>query len=86
MVDEKIKVLYIEQTPRWEFRFLQQVLLRDRRIEASFVLAEGDPEVAQARPFLPRFPSEKEELFKYDMVIIGDVDPKGLRRSDRFAG
>ena len=78
VIDDKIKVLYIEQGPRWEFRFLQQVLLRDRRVQPSFVLVDGDPSIAEGEdtPYLAKFPEEKEKLFKYDMVIIGDVDPK----------
>jgi hypothetical protein len=78
VIDDKIKVLYIEQSPRWEFRFLQEVLLRDRRVQPSFVLVEGDPSLAQepGTPYLAQFPAAKEALFKYDMVIIGDVDPK----------
>jgi len=78
VIDDKIKVLYIEQAPRWEFRFLEQVLLRDRRIQPSFVLVDGDPSIAQGEgtPYLAKFPDEKEALFKYDMVIVGDVDPK----------
>jgi len=77
VIDDKIKVLYIEQKPRWEFRFLQTALLRDRRIQPSFVLVDGDPALSQeaGTPYLPGFPVEKEKLFKYDMVIIGDVDP-----------
>ena len=80
VIDEKIKVLYIEQAPRWEFRFLQEVLLRDRRIEPSFVLLDADPEIAQEQgtPFLENFPAEKQTLFKYDMVIVGDVEPKAF--------
>jgi hypothetical protein len=80
VIDEKIKVLYVEQSPRWEYRFLQGVLLRDRRIQPSFVLLEGDPDISQEEgsPYLPKFPDQKSELFKYDMVIIGDVDSKSF--------
>ena len=78
VMDQKIKVLYIEQKPRWEFRFLQEVLLRDRRIDPSFVLLDGDPSLSQEEgsPYLAKFPEDKDKLFKYDLVIIGDVDPK----------
>jgi hypothetical protein len=78
VIDDKIKVLYIEQGPRWEFRFLQGVLMRDRRIAPSFVLLDGDPDIAQedGSPYLAKFPEDKAELLKYDLVIIGDVDPK----------
>jgi len=78
VIDSKIKVLYVEQTPRWEFRYVQSVLMRDRRIEPKFILLQADPALTQAAnsPYLPVFPAKKEELFKYDLVIIGDVDPK----------
>lgn len=78
VIDSKIKVLYVERAPRWEFRYLFAVLLRDRRIEAKFVLTEGDPQLSKSpnSPYLEKFPATKDELFKYDLVVLGDVDPK----------
>ena len=29
VVDAKIRILYVEHSPRWEFKFLQPALLRD---------------------------------------------------------
>lgn len=77
VVEEKIKVLYIEQQPRWEFKYLQAILLRDRRIYARFILLEADKSVVEGEgsPYLAKIPPEKSELFKYDLIIIGDVDP-----------
>ncbi|HTG43927.1 MAG TPA: hypothetical protein VK633_05285, partial [Verrucomicrobiae bacterium] len=43
IIDTKIKVLMVEQAPRWEFRYLQALLLRDRRVELKCYLVEGDP-------------------------------------------
>jgi uncharacterized membrane protein len=78
VIDSKIKVLYVEQAPRWEFRFIQSALLRDRRVDAKFLLLQADPELSKAEgsPYLEKFPVTKEDLFKYDLVVIGDVDPK----------
>jgi hypothetical protein len=78
VIDGKIKVLMVEQLPRWEFQYAQAVLMRDRRIDAKFVLLEGDVGITRGRdtPYLPEFPVRKEDLFKYDVVILGDVDPK----------
>ncbi len=76
IVDRKIKVLYIENAPRWEFKFLQPALLRDKRVEAEFLLATADPKVARGGPpFLPEFPRTREEFFgaKYDLILVGDV-------------
>ncbi len=83
VIDAKIKVLLMDQSSRWEFRYLQAMLLRDRRIALKCWLVEGDPAIARGEntPYLPQFPAKKEELFKYDLVIFGDVDPKGLAPS-----
>jgi len=78
VIDGKIKVLFVEQYPRWEFQYAQAVLLRDRRVDAKFVLLEGDANITRGAntPYLREFPTKKEDFFKYDLVIIGDVDPK----------
>jgi uncharacterized membrane protein len=90
LLDSKVKVLYVENTPRWEFKFLQPALLRDRRVEAKFMLVGADPETLRppgaltpaqrARwPYLQKFPT-REQLLEYDLVILGDVPtgPKGF--------
>jgi hypothetical protein len=80
VINEKIKVLYVEQSPRWEYRYLQAILMRDRRISPKFVLAEADPTILEAEdtPYLGQFPTDREVLFKADLVILGDVDPAFL--------
>lgn len=78
IVDEKIKVLYIENNPRFQFKFLQQALLRDRRIEPSFLLFQADKEAARLGPLLSEFPQTRKEFFdaRYNVIILGDVPPK----------
>lgn len=80
IIDAKIKVLMVEQSPRWEFRYLQAMLLRDRRVELQCYLIEGDPGIIRGEdsPYIGQFPARKEELFQYDLVIFGDVDPRHM--------
>jgi hypothetical protein len=80
VIDAKIKVLFVDQSPRWEFRYLQAMLLRDRRVELKCWLAEGDPAIARGTnsPYLDKFPRLREELSKYDLMIFGDVDPRAI--------
>ena len=80
VINAKIRVLLADQSPRWEFRYLQAMFLRDRRIDLKCYLVEGDPGIARddPTPYLPSFPNRKEDLFAYDLVILGDVDPKAL--------
>lgn len=76
--DEKIAVLYVEGDPRYEYRFLKNLLLREETIDSSCLLLSATPGFTQegTRP-ISRFPRSVEELNNYDVVIIGDVDPRG---------
>lgn len=80
VIDGKIQLLYIEQKPRWEFRYLQAMLVRDRRIEPKFYLAEGDPELSKEEksPYLAELPAGRDDWMKYDVIVIGDVDSRLL--------
>ena len=84
VIDRKVKVLVVENAPRWEFKFLQRALLRDRRVEASFVLFEGDRKAMESGPpFLPAFPQSRRELFGFDLLILGDVDASRFNAEQR---
>ena len=74
IIDEKIKVLYLEGRPRWEYRYLRAILKRDYRLDVKFVMTEGDPDLAaNSQEYLAHFPEESPEAFKWDSIIIGDV-------------
>ncbi len=74
VIDEKIKVLYVEGKPRWEYRYLRAVLLRDHRLEVKFLMTQGDRDLAKASDrYLERFPEVAGEAFVFDLVILGDV-------------
>src|SRR5262249_41279500 len=78
--EDKLKVLFLEGEPRYEYRYLKNFL--ERRVESidlSVVLQSADPEYSeQDRSALPTFPTAREGpdgLFSYDVVIVGDADP-----------
>ena len=80
--EERLKVLYVDLEPRYEFRYLKTFLDRERTIELNVVLQSSDPEYSnQDRAALSTFPSSREDLFAYDVVILGDVEPDFLSRS-----
>lgn len=82
VLDTQLTVLYVEGYPRWDYRFLRTELIRDRSIEVSILLTSADEGFAQEgnRP-IRRFPETMEELLPFDVVILGDVDPRQF--SDR---
>ncbi len=80
--EEKLKVLYVDSEPRYEFRYLKTFLDREKTIDLNVVLQSSDPQYSnQDRAALPTFPSSKDDLFAYDVVIVGDVDPSFLSNS-----
>jgi hypothetical protein len=80
VIDGKIKVLYIDAEPRWDFKYLQTMLLRDRRIDAKFVLTDADPGLSQGpnSPYLKSIPTDRAKLLAYNMILIGDLPPTAL--------
>ncbi|NQU20172.1 MAG: VWA domain-containing protein [Candidatus Nealsonbacteria bacterium] len=72
----KIRVLLAQGYPNYEFRFLETMLQRDETIDLNTVLQDADPEHAeQDAAALRVFPVNRDELFSYDVIILGDVDP-----------
>ncbi len=83
VIDEKLRVLYIEGYPRWEYRYLKNALVRDSHMEVQVLLASADPEFVQESsphvPALRRLPPP-DELLKYHVVVLGDVSPEARDR------
>ncbi len=104
--DDRIKVLYIEGRPRWEFRYLKNLFSgRDQSVRLQYVLLQPDrienqpvrPEVRASAARAPgeteatALPSSEGEWMKFDIVILGDVDPAvfgtdGLTSLRKFVG
>jgi len=80
VTDSKFQVLLIEQEPRWDFRYLLDYLQRDPRLVVKCVMIDGEPGLDQFpdSPFLPGLPETREEFFKSQVIILGDVSPEDL--------
>jgi hypothetical protein len=80
--DEKIRVLLAQGYPNYEFRFLKSLLERDPSVKLSTYLQDADPEYAeQDKSALRSLPVNRDDLLAYDVLIIGDVDPRLLPQS-----
>lgn len=79
-ITERPRVLLIEGRPRWDFRYLRNLLERDQKWEANVLLAGGGGEM---RPLVRgnqngQFPKDRETLYGYQLIIIGDIPPNLL--------
>tara|TARA_R110002111_G_scaffold262586_2_gene339305 strand:+ start:2265 stop:4676 length:2412 start_codon:yes stop_codon:yes gene_type:complete len=76
VLDQKIRVLLVDSVPRYEYRYLKHLLERDKTIELRSILQESDLEYSsEDATALDYFPVKKEDLYQYDVVILGDADP-----------
>jgi uncharacterized membrane protein len=89
-IDRRLRVLYVEGYPRFEYQFLMNALIREPdTIEAQILLLDASPGYVQFStenvPPVTRFPHSRRELMEYDVIIFGDVDPKTLSTDPRDA-
>ena len=83
VIEDKLRVLYVEGYPRYEYRYLKNALLREKTVELSVLLLEADEAFVQEGTVpIRRFPRSPEELNRYDVVLFGDVDLRGGWLSD----
>jgi uncharacterized membrane protein len=81
---EKVRVLYVDGYPRWEYRFLKEMLKRaDENIQVQVVLLSATPDFLQEStrgvPALREVPTDRKTLLdSYDVVILGDVSPYSI--------
>ncbi len=85
-----IKVLYIEGYARYDYRFVKTLLEREserdksnKTVDLKVLLLDADNEYAsEDKSALVDFPT-KDELYNYDVVILGDADPKDAKLGER---
>ena len=84
VVDQTIRVLLVDREMRYETHFLKNVLVRERRragdprrVDAQVWIQDFDPDVRQpssgSLPPLRAFPSTRQEIFAYDVILLGEV-------------
>ncbi len=85
--DEVIRVLYVQEYPNLEYRYLKTLLERalkrsgGKALDLTTLLQEADPDFVDLDETAQRvFPVSRDALFQYDVVIFGDVNPAQLSR------
>lgn len=75
--DYFLRLLFIEDEPSWEWRFIKEVFHRDPLVGPEgfrTFLRSADPQVRERNPlFVPILRMPRKDLFSYDVVILGDV-------------
>ncbi len=76
LVDRPLRVAYFDGYPRWEYRYLKNLLVREQSISAAvMLLASGKRYIQEGTVILDALPHTPEEWNKFDVVILGDLWP-----------
>lgn len=93
VTNDRLNLLIIEQRPRWEFRYLKNLFAgRDKNVSLQHVLLAPDRLAGVPDPFpmvastsrayddceANRLPESELEWLKFDVIVLGDIDPEEL--------
>ncbi len=84
-IKQSYKLLILDGRSRWETRYLRNVFERDEQWDVTTVIA-GPGTDAQTLPRgdqTDQFPTSREALFEFDLIILGEISPK-LFQSHEF--
>lgn len=97
VASDAVNVLLIEGRPRWEFRYLKNLFMqRDKNVRLQYLIFHPDeiagltnrpPRAAsvsadKSEPEATLLPANEAEWMKFDVIILGDVAPDELGRTN----
>ncbi len=82
--DEKVRVLLLDGKPRWETRFVLNILQRLDYIDLNAIIVAAQPDSALARGVRKgTWPRDPDTLALYDLILLGDL-PDDLLASQEW--
>jgi hypothetical protein len=77
--DSRPKILYLEGTPRWEFKFIRAAIEPDKNLQLLTLLRTSGNKfyrqgVESEDNLAAGFPASKEDLFQYKGLILGSIE------------
>jgi len=86
VIDDFLRLLFVEYEPAWEWRFVKEVFHRDKLVGLRgfrTYLRSSDPIVRETNElFVPTLTLPRNEFFEYDVIFLGDMPASSL--STRF--
>ena len=91
--ESRLPVLYIEGSPRTEFRFVRGALFEDEDFRIVSILRLGEKRFlvqgSDDASLKNGYPTKQEDLFRYEAIIFGDIEasfftPEQLSMTERF--
>lgn len=82
IIDDFLRLLFVEYEPTYEWRFVKEVFHRDKLVGMRgfrTFLRSSDPTVRETNElFLPSLTLPRSEFFRYDVIFLSDVQGANL--------
>ena len=83
VTEDKTRVLLVDGSPRWEFRYIRNALARDPQVTLDTVVFRQPPSADGSVPTYSRslpveLAEEPDPLNSYDAIILGDITSADL--------
>lgn len=76
LVDRPIRVAYFDGYPRWEYRYLKNLIVREKSIRSTTMLMASDKRyIQEGTDPLETLPRSKEQWNTFDVIVMGDLRP-----------
>lgn len=86
--DDFLRLMYVENEPSWEWRFIKEVFHRDKLVGLRgfrTFLNSADPKVRQTNAlFLPNLTPKRSDFFANDVIFLGDMPAQKIQGAERF--
>jgi len=82
IIDDFLRLMFVEFEPTWEWRFVKEVFHRDKLVGLRgfrTFLRSADPVVRESNDlFLPSLTLPRSEFFEADVIFLGDMPASAL--------
>ncbi len=79
VADSRPRILYVEGSPRWEYKFLRRALLEDENLRLETLLRTAPNKfyrqgIEEESTLAAGFPTDPEVLFRYRGIVFGSIE------------
>jgi len=75
--DRPIRVLYLDGSPRWEYRYLKNTLMREKSVRSAVLVLSSDRRyLREGSDPIEGVPRTAAEWSAFDAVVLGDLRPE----------
>lgn len=76
LVDRPLRLAFIDGYPRWEYRFVKNVLAREKSLSfVATLLSPGRRYISEGTEEVFALPTTAQEWERFDVMMLGDVQP-----------